>query len=76
MSDFIFNKPLSEIPKSINNFLAFGYHKSGDGKTFTATVCVDGETIELIIPHQSLDAYIYGLQELKQQLELIRIKND
>ena len=52
----------------------FTYDQRGDGETFSAGIKEGNKEIQIGIKHENIDAYIYALQDIKQNLELLRIK--
>jgi len=62
------------------SWLVFSYDKKGDGTKFTAEIHHPKSALvpssSIIISHEALDAYIYGLQDMKQRMQLIRDRHE
>ena len=56
-----------------DTFFSFAYDKQGNGEYFAAIIYENGNEHAIMLSHDVIDAYIYGLQDLKQQLELLRL---
>lgn len=77
-NDYLLNKDPSEVPKvfgSDGTWLAFYHDPKGNGTEWMAEISAQGKRSRVILKYDALDAYIYGLESLKQELELQRLKN-
>jgi len=65
-----------------DNYLVFGYPEDGNGKTFMVTMkTTDPDTdassiAQMLFNYKAIDAYLFALEDLKQKLELIRMRNE
>ena len=67
---------------SRGTYVSFAYSPEGDGSKFAVEMGnplienKDGHVrCTILLDASTLDAYIYGLQDMKQKLELLRMKN-
>jgi hypothetical protein len=62
------------------SWLVFAYEPRGEGKMFQAEIHHPTHSglasASICLSYETVDAYIYGLQDIKQRLELLRIKNE
>ena len=58
------------------SYFCFGIPKRPDGQRYIAAIVIEGKEHALSLTHGSIDGYIYALESLKQDLELLRIKNE
>lgn len=58
------------------SYFAFGISKKPDGESYIAAIVIEGREHSLVLPHASIDGYIYALESLKQDLKLLRTKNE
>lgn len=58
------------------SYFAFGISKRPDGESYIASIVIEGKEHTLSLRHESIDGYIYALESLKQDLELLRIRNE
>lgn len=58
------------------SFLALGIPNDSRGQTWVAGIIVNGQEVAtMVLPHEAIDAYIYSLGDIKQKLELERMKH-
>jgi hypothetical protein len=83
MSDFaiVNSRDAFEAIRNPNaSYLMFSLDNKGDGMNFHAEIIlpkeIEKQSIGITLSYDSIDAYIYGLQDIKQKLELQRIIND
>lgn len=74
--DALFNKsPYDEFgPKS--TYLGFFLPKEPNGDMFHAVMVIDGIEHSIDMRHDQLDGLLYAIQSLKQDMELMRLRNE
>jgi hypothetical protein len=69
-----FKDILNHDIKNGDAYFGFALSKDSDGTSFEVILNDGRKEYCVIASYESIDAYIYSLNDLKQRLELIRIK--
>ena len=79
MDNIDFNLSQNEFVEKVNKhdyLFGFAIDSDSDGTTFEAMISIQGQVTTVDVSYENIDAYIYALEDIKQRLEIIRIKKE
>lgn len=79
MGNIDFNLSQNEFDEKVSEhdyIFGFAIDSDSDGTTFQAMIAVKGDVATVDVPYENIDAYIYALEDIKQRLEILRMRKE